>query len=280
MQVSTAGESGRGGVEEAPGRPSGAAEQQGELWGAHAREWARQEEQQVPIYEEILARTGVGDGMTVLDVGCGSGVFLRAAADRDAEVFGLDASEALVDIARERVPEAEVRIGDLQFLPYEADRFDLVTGFNAFQFAVDFGMAVGEAARVAKPGAQVVIQVWGEAARCDLSAMLRSVGPLLPGPLPTGPGGRALSDPGVLETIATEAGLTPETTGDIASVFEYPNQEEMVRTMLSAGMVELAARTSGEEVVRAAIAESLAPFRTSTGSFRFENVWHYLIARV
>lgn len=217
--------------------------------------------------------------MTVLDVGCGSGVFLRTAADRGAEVFGLDASKALVDIARERVPEADIRVGDLQFLPYEADRFDLVTGFNSFQFAVDFATAVREAARVAKPGAQVVIQVWGRAERCDLTTMLRSVSPLLPGPLPTGPGGRALSEPGVLEAIATEAGLAPETTGDIVSAFEYPNEGDMVRTMLSAGMVVLAARTSGEEAVRAAIVESLAPFRTSTGSFRLENEWHYLLAR-
>jgi SAM-dependent methyltransferase len=278
MQVATADDTGREGVGKPP-RPSGAAEQQGELWGARADAWARQEAQQTPIYEEILARTGAGDGMTVLDVGCGSGVFLRAAADRGAEVFGLDASEPLVDIARERVPEADIRVGDIQFLPHEADRFDLVTGFNAFQFAVDFAAAVREAGRVAKPGAQVVIQVWGRAERCDLTAMLQAVGPFLPGRLPTGPGGRAFSDAGVLEAIATEAGLTPETTGDIVSAFEYPTQEDMVRTMLSAGMVVLAARTSGEEAVREAIVESLAPFRTSTGSFRLENEWHYLIAR-
>ncbi len=121
-----------------------------------------------------------------------------------------------------------------------------------------------------------MIQVWGRAERCDLTALLRSVAPLLPGPLPTGPGGRALSEPGVLETM--EAGLTPKTTGDIVSALEYPDGEAIVRTMLSAGMVVLAARTSGEEAVRAAITESMAPFRTSTGAYHLENEWHYLIA--
>lgn len=66
----------------------------------------------------------------MLEVGCGSGVFLRAAADRGARVSGLDASEALLEIARSRVPEADLRVGDMQFLPYGDDSFDVVAGFN------------------------------------------------------------------------------------------------------------------------------------------------------
>jgi ubiquinone/menaquinone biosynthesis C-methylase UbiE len=86
-------------------------------------------------------------------------VFLRLVADRGAEAFGLDASEALVEIARERVPEAHVRVGEMEALPYEEDTFDLVTGFNSFFFAADLVAALREARRVSKPGAPVVIQV-------------------------------------------------------------------------------------------------------------------------
>ena len=57
----------------------------------------------------------------MLDVGCGTGVFLRLCADRGADVSGLDASDGLLEIARERVPEADVRLGDLQSLPYVDD---------------------------------------------------------------------------------------------------------------------------------------------------------------
>jgi SAM-dependent methyltransferase len=57
----------------------------------------------------------------VLEVGCGTGVFLQAAADRGAAVYGLDASEALLELARERVPEADLCLGDLEALPYEDD---------------------------------------------------------------------------------------------------------------------------------------------------------------
>jgi ubiquinone/menaquinone biosynthesis C-methylase UbiE len=76
-------------------------------------------------------------------------------------VHGLDASEALLELARERVPEADLRLGDLEALPYEEDLFDVVAGFNSFFFAVDLVGALREAGRVAKPEAPVVIQVWG-----------------------------------------------------------------------------------------------------------------------
>ena len=80
---------------------------------------------------------------------------------RGAEPFGLDASEALIELARRRVPEADLRVGEMESLPYDDDTFDLVTGFTSFFFANDMVAALREAGRVAKPGAPVVIQVWG-----------------------------------------------------------------------------------------------------------------------
>jgi cyclopropane fatty-acyl-phospholipid synthase-like methyltransferase len=96
----------------------GSAERWGPLWGARPEDWAATEEQHTRAYEEAIRRTGIEPGQRVLDVGCGLGVFLRLAADRGASVFGLDASSALVELARARVPEADLRVGDMQFLPY------------------------------------------------------------------------------------------------------------------------------------------------------------------
>src|SRR5215211_4523537 len=138
----------------------GSAERWGPRWGTRAETWAATEEQQLPTYEEAIRRLEIGPGSRVLEVGCGSGVFLRAAADRGAHVVGLDASEALLAISRRRVPEAELTVGDLQFLPYAVDTFDVVAGFNSFFFAADMVAALREAGRVAKPGGAVLIQVW------------------------------------------------------------------------------------------------------------------------
>ncbi len=139
----------------------GSAERWGPLWGARPDDWALSEDQQLPSYEAALQRVPLEPGQRVLDVGCGVGAFLRLVADRGAEPFGLDASEALIDLARRRVPEADLRVGDMESLPYDADTFDLVTGFTSFFFANDMVAALREAGRVAKPGAPVVIQVWG-----------------------------------------------------------------------------------------------------------------------
>lgn len=258
--------------------PRGSAEIQGALWGAHARAWSEQEDRQLPIYEAVAGAAGVREGLRLLDVGCGSGAFLRLSADRGAEASGLDASEPLVAIARERIPGADVRVGDIEQLPWEDATFDLVTGFNSFQFAGDVIGAVREAARVARPAGRIAIQVWGRPERCQLGAMLGAIGPLLPGPLPGPPGGGNYSDPGVLESIATAAGLEPRTTGDLVTAFEYADEETMVRTMTSAGMVVLAAHTSGEEAVHEAVLGAMAPFRRPAGSYRVENEWHWLIA--
>ena len=150
---------------------SSSAERWGPLWGARPDDWAISEEQHVASYEAALARVALEPGDQVLDVGCGVGVFLGLIAGRGAEPHGLDASEALIALARERLPDADLRVGDMESLPYEDAGFDLVTGFTSFFFANDIVAALREAGRVAKPAASVVIQVWGAHERCSLEAM-------------------------------------------------------------------------------------------------------------
>src|SRR6185436_2445719 len=120
----------------APGT-TGSAERWGPLWGARPADWALSEDQQVPNYEDALARVGLEPGGLVLDVGCGVGAFLRLVAERGGRPCGIDASQALLDVARSRLPDADLRHGDMEALPYADDSFDLVTGFPSFFFAND-----------------------------------------------------------------------------------------------------------------------------------------------
>jgi SAM-dependent methyltransferase len=258
---------------------TGSGERQGELWGRRPNDWAAIEEQQLPIYEEGIRRVGVEAGHRALDVGCGTGVFLRAVADMGARPHGLDASRALLRVARTRVPEAELRVGEAERLPFDDDSFDVVTGFNSFFFADDMVAALREAGRVAMPGAPVLVQVWGRPECCDLTPMLQAASALRPAePSPSQPP-PPLWEPGVLEGIATASGLTPETSFDLRTPFEFPDSDTLLRCMLSPGPVGAAVRHAGEEAVAEAILAALAPQRRPDGSYRLENEWHFLLAR-
>jgi len=61
---------------------------------------------------EILRENGIPDGL-VVDLGCGSGLWARELLRAGYRVLGIDISEAMVEIAREKAPGAEFRVGSL-----------------------------------------------------------------------------------------------------------------------------------------------------------------------
>jgi SAM-dependent methyltransferase len=258
---------------------SGSAERWGVLWGARPADWALTEDQQAPTYEAALARVGLQPGQAVLDIGCGVGAFLRLVTQRGARAFGLDASAALVDFARRRLPEADLRAGEMEALPYRDDAFDLITGFNSFFFANDIIAALREAGRVAKPGAPVVIQVWGPHESNDLEAMKEIVRPFMPPRPADAPPEPDYSKPGVLEDLAAQAGLTPEQGFDSTWAFNYRDDDVLGRALVAAGGIARLVGPDREQELRQALATRLARHRLPDGSYRLQNRYHFLIAR-
>src|SRR5690348_6043564 len=112
----------------------GSSAVQGALWGASAPEWSElAEPSQVPFYEAAFDAINVGPGIRLLDAGCGAGLALVLALQRGAIPTGLDAADGLLEVARQRLPDADLRQGDLEHLPFEDDSFDGVTAFNSVQ---------------------------------------------------------------------------------------------------------------------------------------------------
>lgn len=252
----------------------------GDLWGRRARTWAEiQEATLKPVFQAVLDRAGVAGGTRYLDVGCGSGLALEMAADKGAVVAGLDASEALLEIARCRRPEADLRLGELEALPFEDARFDVVTGFNAIQYAGNPQVALAEARRVTVPGGAVAIVTWGPPEGMDAAGIVAALKPLMPPPPPDAPGPFALSDADRLRDFAAAAGLTRADIFDVDSPWRYPDAATALAGLGASGVAALAIERHGEDAVNAANAAAIAPFVTPEGGYEIGATFRCLLAR-
>jgi SAM-dependent methyltransferase len=256
----------------------GTATVQGPLWTARADDWAAiQEPLMRPAFEAGLDALGVGSETRLLDVGCGSGLALRIAADRGADVTGLDASEGLLEHARRRVPGAPLVQGELEELPFEDAAFDAVTGFNSFQYAARPGCALAEAARVVIPDGRVLYLNWAPPEQCEAAGYLAAIGQLLP-PAPAGtPGPFALSSPEAIASVFDDAGLEIVSTADVTCVWAYPDEQTAVAGLMGAGPIQRAIEQAGENATRRVTVTFLRPFRQEDGGYRITNVFRYAI---
>jgi len=257
------------------------ASENGPRWGQRARDWAEiQEATARPAYEAVLHRMNVGPDTAHLDAGCGSGMAASMAGALGARVHGIDASEALLAIAAERCPDGEFHQTDLEEIPFDDNSFDLVTGFNAFQYAGNPRAALQEAGRVCRPDGNIVIVTWAPPEGMEAASVLAALKPFMPPPPPGAkPGGPfALSDETVLRGFASDAGLTPDHVFDVESPWTYPDLDTALRGIISAGVARLAIERAGEEAVTNAHIEALEPFRQEDGSYKIGSALRCLVA--
>lgn len=113
--------------------------------------------------EPVLTHADVGEGDSLLDVGCGTGIVARAArrvVGPDGHVSGVDPNDGMLAVAERSDPTVEWRSGVVESLPFDDGSFDRVVSQFAAMFFVDRGVALDEMARVAKPGGSVTIAIW------------------------------------------------------------------------------------------------------------------------
>jgi demethylmenaquinone methyltransferase/2-methoxy-6-polyprenyl-1,4-benzoquinol methylase len=100
------------------------------------------------------------EGMHVLDVGCGTGTNLMLYHEAGCNVFGIDLSPAMVEMAQEKLGNrAEIRLGDASKMPYSDNSFDLITGFFILHEMPDRirPAVISEMARVVKHGGRILL---------------------------------------------------------------------------------------------------------------------------
>ena len=133
---------------------------QGKLWSIAPTYWSQHFEPFfLPMYKKTLAQLTLTNDTMLLDAGCGAGLFSSMAIRQGAQVIGIDAAPGLLKLARKRNPENNFLEEDLETLPFTDNSFDIVTGFNSFQYAGDFEKSIREAKRVLKENGKLVFHM-------------------------------------------------------------------------------------------------------------------------
>lgn len=110
----------------------------------------------------LMAKKHLGDlaGLAVLEIGCGRGGFSKYLLDKGANLVAADFSTSAVNIAKTLLssgPPCDVRVADIQDIPFGADHFDLVVSLETLEHVPDPEKGLSELVRVAKPGGRLII---------------------------------------------------------------------------------------------------------------------------
>ena len=205
-------------------------------------------------------RLGVDAGDRLLDVACGSGLAIELARLRGASCSGIDASPGWSRWPGTGTRNADIRVGDMNALPWDPASFDVVTSFRGI-WGTTPG-AVAEIHRVLRPGGRVGITVWGHlkvspgawalapfrlaaAEKVDNQAAMVSLG-----------------RPGAGEQLLESSGFADVERLDVPFALEFADPEVYARAMAATGPAYEAIQNVGEaEFHRAAVEQAQEQLR-------------------
>lgn len=110
-------------------------------------------------YRRLAKKLQPWKGQRLLDVACGTGQWLGAAAALGAVPAGIDISQTALDICRNTLSDGELHCGPAEQLPFADRRFDVVSCLGALEHFLDPHAALREMVRVAKPDAILILLV-------------------------------------------------------------------------------------------------------------------------
>jgi SAM-dependent methyltransferase len=217
-----------------------------EGWGRRAAEFSTlSEPANAREYVALQHRLGIRDGDRVLDLACGSGLAMELATLRGATVAGIDAAPRLVAVARQRLPEADIRVGDMHALPWEDDSFDVVTSFRGIWGTTPDALA--EARRVLAPGGRLGFTVWGHIKKSP-GAWALSPFRLASQPKVENQAAMvALGRPGAGEELLARYGFEDVERMVVPFAWEFADAATYARALASSGPAYEAIQSVGEE---------------------------------
>src|SRR5215212_2658906 len=103
----------------------------------------------------IAGLAGSRRDLHLLDCGCGTGYNLVTLLQPYGRAFGFDLTPA--GLLRARAAGLRLARADMRAIPFQSQRFDVVTSFDVMQYVADDAGVLKEMARVVKPGGGIVV---------------------------------------------------------------------------------------------------------------------------
>lgn len=134
-----------------------------------------------PIYPLMARELDLRPEDDLLEVACGSGIFLAEDASHVRHVAGLDLSDIQVALAQRRLADriaagtAEIVKGDAASLPWADGRFSVVTCIGSMEAFPDPARALAEMHRVLRPGGRAVVEMGAKVAAGTETHLWRGV---------------------------------------------------------------------------------------------------------
>lgn len=237
-----------------------------------------------PILDLVIERAALQPGERVLDIGCGTGASVLAAANRvgtTGHVLGLDISAPFLERARARAAQAgvghyvSVRAGDAQVAPLVDEARDVMISRFGMMFFSDPQAAFANLATALRPGGRMCFAAWGGFDgnpwfRIPAQAAARQLGTPPPSD-PDAPGPMGFQNAGRVTGLMQAAGLG-EVRCDVVEVLMTPigNADEVARQCLRVGpaarlMTLFEGTPSDATAVEQDITARLAPMRKEDG---------------
>jgi SAM-dependent methyltransferase len=219
----------------------------------------------------LLAAGGVRTGRAVLDVACGPGIVTAAAAATGARVTGVDFSEPMLAVARERHPALQFRYADAESLPLADAGYDAVVSNFGIHHVPRPALALREAHRVLRPGGALAFTIW--AAPTDNLAWklvfdaIAECGDPAASQAPT-PGGGFSSAAHCLDALG-QAGFADTVTRPLQGTWRHADAAGLLAA-LQAGTARMAALIGAQDpavlpAILAHIDAAAAPWRDDAG---------------
>jgi SAM-dependent methyltransferase len=232
-----------------------------EGWGRKAVDFATLAEPgNCREYVALHHRLGVGAGDRLLDVACGSGLAIELARLRGARCSGIDAAARLVAVARDRNPDCDIRVGDMQAMPWDPASFDVITSFRGIWGTTP--QAVAEIHRVLRPGGRAGITVWGH---LKISPGAWALAPLRLAAAEKVDNQAAmvsLGRPGAGEQLLRSHGFVNVQRLDVPFAFEFADPQLYARALAATGPAYEAIQNVGEAAFhRAAVEQAQGQLR-------------------